>query len=185
MTRLASTLGAVNPQRHGLLAWSYDPNGVSTGTLLTNGTLYVSKVHVAIAGTATKLYWHVTAQGATPTSSQNWVGLYDTAGTKLVQTDVAADVAATSGLKTTTISSTSLGRDTSYYVAFLFNAATAPTVGRGTATNGFAALTNVGLAAADLRFAVAATSQTSLPSTITPGSFSSTNCVALWGALGP
>lgn len=67
------------------------------------------------------------------------------------------------------------------WAAFVWNAGTAPTLMRG---GGQAvSANNFNLANAGLRFAVNGTTQTALPSPITPASNTQTGAVALWAAL--
>lgn len=173
--------GTMSPQAHSLAAWAFDPATVTSGLALTAGTLYLVKMQAAVAASATKIYWHVTSSGATPTSSQNFVGLYSSAGTLLGSAGADSDY--TSGFKTSTITATAVAAGSFYWAAFLFNGATPPTLGRaGNVTTG-ASLVNVGLSAAQYRFATAGTSQTALPASITPAS-NTASAFALWAAIG-
>jgi hypothetical protein len=176
--------GAQQPVNHGFTAWSYDPVAAINTSLLTNGTVYLTKVHIPDDVTITKLYWWVTTIGATATAGQNFVGLYSSAGTRLAATGVDADIT-TTGLKTTTISGQALTAGSFVWVAMVFNAGTAPTVARGTGSTGIATAVNAGLTAGIYRFATNGTSQTSLPSSITPGSNTATGFAGPWVAVGP
>lgn len=172
------------PVNHGLTGWTYDPVIATTGSLLTNGTVYLSKVHIPDDTAITKLYWWVTTAGATPTAGQNWVGLYSAAGTRLATTGVDASISST-GLKTTTISSVNVTAGSFVWVAMVFNATTAPTIARATGSGGLATAVNAGLTAGVYRFATNGTTQTTLPASITPGSNTAAGFAGPWAAIGP
>jgi hypothetical protein len=149
----------------GLFGWSLDPAVIGTGQVVTNGTLFLSRVNVGVAGTATKLFWGINTVGVTPTAGQNFVSLFDSSGARLANIGVDARVT-TTGLFTETIN---VGLSPGFYwVGFLFNAATAPAVYRGASLN--ATLANTNLAVSQLRFATNGTSLTATPASITPGS---------------
>lgn len=173
-------LGQATPAAHGLTSWAFDPAICTGSQLLTNGTVYVVKMHVSNATTITKLYWQINAVATTPTAGQNEIGIYDSLGAKLASTNVDSVVLST-GLIVTTISSLALVPNTYYWVGMVFNAATAPTLGKGTSTGG--GLVNAGLSGATLRFATAATAQTVLPSSFTPSALTAAN-IPLWAAIG-
>jgi hypothetical protein len=174
--------GAVQPVNHGVAAWAFDPALATNSSLLTNGTVYLTKVHVPDDVSVTKLYWWVTTAGATPTAGQNEVGLYDSTGAKLASANVDADVSST-GLKTTTISQVNLTAGSWYWIAAVFNATTAPTVARSSGSAGIAAI-NLGLPASQFRFATNGTAQTVLPTTITPSANTAAGFAGPWAALG-
>lgn len=175
--------GEALPGNHNLVGWAFDPNLTSAGTLLTNGTQYFTAIYANRSASITKLYWHVSTAGVTPTASQNEVGLYDSTGAKLVSANVDADISST-GLKTTTVTSTAVSAGSFYWVAMLFNAATAPTVARASGVTGIGTLSNAGLTAASFRFAVNGTSKTALDASITPASNSASGFGGPWAAIG-
>ncbi|MDX3260693.1 glycosyl hydrolase family 28-related protein [Streptomyces sp. MI02-2A] len=157
--------GMASPREYGAIGWSVHPEQVNGGQVLTIGSLYLAAVYVPRNTTATKLFWGTTTAGATPTSGQNFVGLYNSSGTLLVSVNVDARVPVSNGFFTESINvGVSPGV---YWVAFLFNAATSPSVMRGPNIN--ASLVNFNLSPASYRFATNGTG-TALPATITPGS---------------
>lgn len=175
--------GAPTPAGQGLSAWTYDPTAATSSTLLTAGTIYLVKLENLPADTVTKVYWAVATAGATATAGQNWVGLFDSSGARLAQTGVDSDAGAGTGLKTTTITGQALTPGGFIWAAFLFNASTIPTVARSSTGTAAAAAYNAGTTAATMRAATAGTSQTTLPSSITPAS----NVAAtfpIWAAVG-
>ncbi len=181
---LQDQIGAPQPYHHGLAAWAYDPAVAVNGSLLTNGTVYLSKMTIVADVSATRLYWWVTAAGATPTAGQNQVGLYNSAGTLLASTTVDADISST-GLKTTTISSQNLTGGSFYWIGLVFNASTAPTLARTSGQAGIGSAVNAGLTAATYRFATNGVGQTSLPASITPASNTAAGFAGPWAAVGP
>jgi hypothetical protein len=179
----ANALGIVTPANHGLTAWTYDPILAASSSVLTGGVVYLAKIHVALLAAVTKIYWSVATAGATPTSAQNEVGLYDSTGAKLASTNVDSSVASTAGIRTTTIASQSLLTGAFYWAAFLFNAATNPALSRSNSVVS-SNLVNVGLATAVSRGATYGTAQTALPASLTAASLIPTPNV-LWAAVAP
>lgn len=178
-------LGEVTPAAHNLTAWSYDPSGAVNAIQITSGTVYLAKLHIARDATVTKLYWWMPVAGATTSAGQNFGGLYSSAGVRLAQADADATVTATAGLQTLTLASTALTAGTFVWAALLFNAGTAPTLAYASGATGATTALNVGLTAATYRYATAGTSQTALPSSITPGSNSPSLIAGPWVAIGP
>jgi hypothetical protein len=170
-------LGAAQPRDHGLLAWTADPATVSAGSIAISGTIYLAAVYVPRAGAVTKIWWNITNAAVTPTAGQNEVGLYDSAGTRLASANVDSATTGTGNISTT-ISSTTLSPGF-YWIAFVFHAATLPTLARSTVVAGIA---TVNQTAAASRFGTIGTG-TTLPSTITPSSISSTGQINYWAGL--
>lgn len=159
-------LGAAQARDFGLVAQTYDSNSAVSGQVTTGGTVYLMAVYVPRPVTVSSIVWYVHGVAVTPTAGQNEIGLYNSAGTKLASANV--DSAITSvNVKTTTITSTALVPGL-YWIGFVFNAATPPTLARGGDLN--AGLINANLGAASYRAATNGTGATALPSTITPGS---------------
>lgn len=186
----ALTLGGVSiaaipsnwqPEDYGLIAWQGDPSVFTSQTqLLTNGTIYLSGLRIRKATTITNVHWAPQAAGVTPTAGQNYAALVNSAGTILSSVGVDDKVTATAGTKVTAVlAAPQAVTPGMYWVAMLFNAATAPTLlrtsGQQTGTN------NYGLTAATYRYAINGTSATALPANFTPGS----NALgpALWAAV--
>lgn len=167
------------PQDHGWKAWSSDPTGATNSSLLTNGTVYLSQIAVRTSTLVSNIVWWVSVAGATPVSSQNFVGLYNSSGTRLATVNVDASISA-AGVKTSAITPVTLAAG-KYWVAMVFNASTAPTIARasGLTGDGF----NGGLTAATLRYATNGTGQTSLASSITPASNASSAFAGPWVAV--
>lgn len=162
------SLGLPRPASHNAaLAWTADPVTINGGTApVASGTVYLSALYVPKQFTATKLFWAVTSPGlGTPVAGQNFVGLYDSAGNRLASVNVDARTG-TNTMFTETISATLTPG--LYWVAFVFNATTLPTIAGPAGL--ITAATNFNTTASNNRWAVNGVSQTSLPATITPGS---------------
>jgi hypothetical protein len=170
--------GEMQPVDHGFQEWAFDPVISASGALAANGSVYLSRLPVRKAMTITSLWWSVVTSGASPVAGQNWVGLYDSTGTRLVQAGVDASISST-GPKQTTVTATALSPGY-VWVAFLFNGATAPTLARGST---FETTPNAGLATAALRFALNGTGRTTLATSITPASNTTNNAFTYWSAL--
>lgn len=182
--RGATQLGVPTPAASGLSAWAGDPTLVGSSTIAVSGTLYLVKLANLPADTVTKLYWGVATAGATATAGQNWAGLYDSSGARLVQTGIDSDAGAGTGLKTTTLTGTALSAGSFVWGALLFNCTTPPTISRSVTGAAAVAIANAGLATSALRFAVGGTGLTTLPSSLTLGSLTAA-AFAPWLAIGP
>lgn len=177
-------LGQATAPSHNLVAWAYDPAMNVNSTVLTGGTVYFTKLHITTSTNITKLYWHMATAGVTPTAGQNFGGLYDSAGTRLVTADADATVAGSTGLVTLTLGSTAVTAGTFIWAAVVFNAGTVPALARMGALAGTSTSVNVGLTAATFRFATAGTGQTSLPASVTPSSNTAATFAGPWMAIG-
>jgi hypothetical protein len=151
----------------GLLAQNFDWMAGGSTLLLTGGTLYLLRINIRAALTASNICVAVTSAGNnTGGSTGTFAGLYNSAGTLLSgSADVAATLASTGfkALPLTTPQALSAG--TFAWAAILVNLGTTqPTLQRSAA--GTQAM-NQNLAAASFRVAVNGTSLTALAS-ITP-----------------
>lgn len=171
--------GIMLPQDHGLECWSHDPYYPASSVIAVNGRIYAVKLPIRRTVDVDTIWWSVATAGATPTNDQNWVGLYDDAGVRLAQTDVDTDISSTGG-KATTITRTRLFGGTYVRVLFLFNAATAPTLVRGSS---FESAPNLNFSGATLRAAVVASAQTVLPTSFDPATLSSSNALTFFAGL--
>lgn len=159
-------LGMQQPRSHGAIAWTGDPASVSTGQAGTAGTVYLARVDVPRTVTATKLYWGINTAGSGVTAGQNFVGLYNTAGTRLANVGIDARIT-TTGLFTETISAALTPGV--YWVAWVINATGMPQIYRH-ASFLTATLLTFNQGTTNFRWATNATTQTSLPSPLTVGS---------------
>jgi hypothetical protein len=164
---------------HGLETWTHDPYYAQSSLIAVNGTAYFVRLNIRRSVTVDTIHWVIATAGATPTANQNQVGLYSSTGTRLAVTTVDASISS-SGSKATAITAQALTAGTFVWVAFLFNAATPPTLLRGSS---FATSPSINLTAATARAVVNGTGLTALPASITPASNSFTNNATYWAGL--
>lgn len=170
------------PAKHNLITWTQDPRTLrSTGDTLTGGVVYLAKLDIANRSTVvSNLLVGVITAGATLTSGQNFVGLYNSSGTLLATSADQTTAWATTGLKTAAITPQTLAVG-SYYVAILSNGTTKPVFATG-AGHGQDSITNAGLTTATAAFLTSGAGLTALPASITLGS-ASPNSGSRWAAL--
>lgn len=167
------------PEDHGLLVWTYDPVFASSNSTLTNGTVYLIGIYVRRSLTISKVWWAHSTAGATPTSTQNVAGLYSSVGSLLSSVNIDAKVTNGNAAQNATLTAPQVVTPGLYWIGLVFNATTAPTLLR---TNGaLQGLNNVNLTTSTKRFATNSTTQTTLPSSVTPASNADT--FAFWGAV--
>ena len=167
---------------YGLVAWTFEPFAASANAITTGGTRYLTAVVVRKTVTVAKAYIDLRTAGATLTSNQNLVGLYDSAGNLLaVSGDQSSAWSGATGLITVTFTAPVQIVPGTYWLAVLTNGSTQPTFRTNSSLNLNCA--NAGLAAAALRCAVNGTGQTTMPSTITPSSNTATNALPIWLGL--
>lgn len=172
--------GTDMPQDHGLITWSSHPDGMSNNTVVTGGTIYLTKVQVRSRVTVSNIVWWVTNAGITPTAGQNFVGLYNSSGAQVIApVNVDSSITA-AAVKTTAVTPTVI-QPGYYYIAMVFNAATLPGLARGSGQSGNG--WSVGLGTAALRYATNGTAATALPASFTLASNTNTGFAGPWAAL--
>jgi len=169
VTAAGNALGLPRPHNsnNAAIAWTADPVTINGSTApAASGTVYLSALYVSKSITATKLFWGVQTPGlGTPVAGQNFVGIYNSAGTLLQSVNVDGRTG-TNTIFTETISvALTPGM---YWIGFVFNATTLPGI-IGPAGL-LATAINFNDTASTSRWAVNGTGQTSLPATITPAS---------------
>lgn len=173
--------GSATPSDHGLISWAFDPSGVTGATQHNNGTILLVKVGIARAATANALCFHVAGGAVLPIAGQNEVGLYDSTGSLLAVANVDAVIVSTGG-KIVAIPGTVLAAGR-YWVAMVFNCTSAtPFVGNGAHITAAQSLINMGLVAAECRYALHGTG-TTLPASIDP-ELNTPHDAAVWAAIG-
>lgn len=155
------------PGDHALAAWSYDPSFALSGLTPTLGTVYLSAVYLRQAATISKCWFMLGTAAGTPTAGQNWAGLINASGTVLSTASLDTVVTGSNTPKFGTLSTPQSVAAGMYWVALLFNGATAPVVYKTAAP--FLGFGTVNQAAAAYRYATAGTGQTAL-NNITPAS---------------
>jgi hypothetical protein len=153
------------PADHGLAAWVYDPMLIAASTAPTSGTIYLLGLKIRQPVTVSKLYF---ALGGTPaagvTAGENFAGLYSSTALLASAATDASFGGALGSLVTCTITAQALTPG-QYWVAFLMNATTMPTLGDMWGATGQGGLYNLGLTAASYRIATGGTGATTLPGT--------------------
>lgn len=168
------------PALNGLKAWTYDTAGMTAGTSLGAGILYMTRLTLDVADTITNLHCYITQAGSGLTASQNWAGLYTAAGVLVAQTADMSTLWTGTDSIVMPLTSTYSAVAGDYYVAFLANGTTTPVVGRThTASNRFL---NTNLAAADSRVCLKGSGQTTLPATVTMSGVTQA-APGFWGGL--
>lgn len=170
------------PADHGLLAWTQDPATLrNAGDNVTAGVVYLSKVKIVDRSTVvSNILYGVVLAGTGLTAAQNFVGLYNSSGTRLAVSADQTTNFGSLGLKTAAITPQTLAVG-SYYVAILVNL-TPGTIPQFATGAGGSSATNAGLTAGTARFLTALTGQTTLPASITLSS-GSVNNASRWAAL--
>jgi hypothetical protein len=175
------------PSDSNLAAWTYDSifADASSTTIPSQGVLYLVAMQPRQTFTTTKVYISTQVVGNTATAGQNWIGLYNSAGTLCASKGIDSVVTASVGLQTITWTTPFTGPAGLYWVGFFFNASTNPTIDRR-ATPADNQTQNVGLTTTNYRFCQqAGPFTTSLPSPLTVSSNSISGSPRLfWSAIG-
>ncbi|WP_327132009.1 hypothetical protein OG311_13545 [Streptomyces sp. NBC_01343] len=173
--------GAVSSVDMGYKSWAYDTVAAGTPLITTTATIYLARLQCRRPETWTNLHLGITAVGSTLTSSQNFVGLYNSAGTRVaVSADVTSTFAGTIGEKTIPFASPASVTPGFYWAAILCTGSTPVTLVRSAGS--VADLGNAVVGAAGRRFGTIGTG-TSLPASITPSSIAATTSNTYWVAI--
>src|SRR5579859_252468 len=166
------------PGNNGLQAENFDITACqSSGGAMVAGTVYAMRIDIKRQITVTNLWYWVTSAAATAVVGENFIGIYNSAGTQLAKAGI--DSLLTANAQNATITATTLAPGT-YYVLMVVNATTMPSLARSAAT---VSMCDINTATSLLRFAVNATAQTALPSPATLGSNVATNAFPFWVGL--
>ncbi|TXS16344.1 hypothetical protein EAO70_12970 [Streptomyces sp. adm13(2018)] len=160
---------ATRPADSSLKAWTFDPATNLVAQVLTTGLLEMVKLPIRTATTITNIVAAISTAGSGLTASQNWAGLYSSAGTLLSQTADQTTAWASTGVKVMPLAAPQVVAAGTYYVAFVSNGTTPPQMPRGSSLGIGADLLNLGLTAATARYATAGT-VTALPASVTMAS---------------
>lgn len=161
------------PADLGLEAWMFDPVLCTASGTLNSGVIYLFGLQIRRDVSVSTVLTLTGATGASGvTASQNFIGLYNSGGTRLSQVATDASYSPTNSVISTSLGSTALVPG-QYWVGWLMNASTMPTLSRTTIVSTVVA--NLSQTGATARYATAGATQTTLPATITPSSNSRTN----------
>lgn len=167
----------MGPADHGFETWTHDPYAASSSVAAVNGRIYAVKLPLRRTRTLASMWWAIASSGVTPTAGQNFVGVYTPAGVQLNSLNVDANVTG-SGPQESVFSA---ALNTSFvWSLFLFNAATPPTLVRGSSFEG---TPNINLPTNARRAAVVASGATALPASFDPATLTTTNCLTFFAAL--
>lgn len=160
----------------GLLGWSGDPAAAVGSLQTTAGVLYLMEIRLR-TGTVNTLYLRVGNAGATLTSGQNLLGLYDSAGTRAAVTADQSTAWTTTGTKSAALTASYSATGGVFYLGILTNGTTQPT---------FVASSSLGqpnfTRAAPFRASTSGTGLTALPASVTLSSAAALGQVILAGA---
>lgn len=168
------------PADHGVISWSFEPTSAVNAVALTAGVLQLTRVTIRAATTITNIVIGVNAAGVTLTASQNFAGLYNSAGVLLGSTaDQSANWTST-GVKIMPLTGSVSAAADFYWVATLSNGTTPPQVPRS--SNSPANLQNLGSTAATSFFATFGSGLTALPASFTPSALTPSQ-LTWWAAV--
>lgn len=162
------------PADQGLIAWSFQPQ-LSTGqtSALTAGVIYLARVIIRSAATVSNVLLGVTTAGTSLANTT--VGLYDFTGARQAVTADQSTVFQSVGFKQIAFTSTYAAPAGNYWVAVLVGSGTPPQLSGSVSSTLTASTANAGVTASTARWATNGTSQSALPSTITPASNATSN----------
>jgi len=172
---------SIVPSDHGLLAWSMDLDSAVSGTTLIAGTVYLVKVPIRYALTATYLWFSLTVAGV-GTSTGSYVGLYSSAGSLLTGSADLGTAIAIGNHQVALTTPQALTAGSFVWAAMVTNQSSSQPAVRSPFNFTSPASPNIGLTAATYRIAVPAggTTQTALPGSFTPSSNTNTGAAQLW-----
>ncbi|MFE7029440.1 hypothetical protein ACFU9Y_03955 [Streptomyces sp. NPDC057621] len=156
------------PADQGLLAWSFDPSFAANVSAPVGGSVYLVKVFLRQAATISKVVLMTVSAGSGLTANQSYAGLYTASGTRVGVTASQSSAWTTANntlsMALTSPYSASAG---AYYVAFVSNGSVRPGFVCGTSLGATRTAGNANLSAGGYRYCIAATGQTSLPTSLT------------------
>jgi hypothetical protein len=171
------------PADNNLLTANGDPWQSQNTFLMIAGTVYLMKLTARSAFTVTNIWLGLQTAGS-GTSTGCYVGLYSSTGSLLSgSSDIAASLTGTTGpISNPLTTPQAVAAGSSVWVAVLCNLGTTQATlykSAGVAPG----LGNVNLIAANYRFAVNGTLQTSLPGSITPSSNAAPGGAQFWAGV--
>lgn len=166
------------PSDLGYKSWAYDPASASTPLITGDGVVYLVRLQARRSEVWTNLHVGITTIGATLDSGQNFVGLYNSAGTKVAESaDITSTFAGTTGEKQIPFATPVTVSAGFYWGAIVCNGTTPVTLVRCAGSVADIGSFNVG--AAGRRFGTIGTG-TALAASITPASIAATTSNTYW-----
>lgn len=180
--RILQGLNGQEAKLQNYITWNHNPLLIQgTAGANTSGTIYLHRVYLAQGQTVTGIGYGVQTAGATLTSGQNLIGLYDSSGNRVALTADQSTNWTSTGYKSTNLTATySVTTAGYYYVAFLAVGTTPPAFHQQ--ANASQTFYNANTSAGTFNHCSDGTGQTSLPTSITLGSTASTG-VNTWVAI--
>lgn len=179
----ATATAPVSPSDFGLISWNYDPELAANQSSPTNNTVTLMRVNLRQAQPVTNVCVFIGTGGTGLTTSENFAGLYTSAGSLVASTADQTAAWAGTGLMSMALASGPYTVAAGFYwVAVLSNesAGAPPMLLRMSAPISSAAL-NLGQGAALARAGTAGTG-TTLPPSFTPSSITSTS-ICWWAGI--
>lgn len=157
------------PGDQGLIAWSGDPAGVGSTSAPASGAVRLMRIVLRRAATLSTVWLVVGTAGATLTSGQNLLGLYNASGTRVALTADQTTAWGSTGIKSAAFTGSYAAAAGTYFVAILAVGTTPPAFGVNSVLSGGLAA-NANLSVSTGRALNGPTAQTSLPASITMAS---------------
>lgn len=172
-----------NPVDHNRIAWTFDPASNSGSSTIATGTPFMSKVWVREPTTLSTVGVSITTAGVALTAGQNFLGIYNAAGTRIaVSADQTAAWAGTGFIEAAMTAPVAVTPG-AYFLTILANGTTSPNFARGAVAGSGASTINFGLTATTGRYATGPAAQTSLPASITMAS-RTLSAISMWSVVG-
>ena len=157
--------GGIEPDDHGLLAWTMDPMlSPGVATLTAAQVLHVMKLRTRKPITVTNIVAVVTAVGVTLTANRCYAALYDAAGNLLSQTADQSAAWLSAGNKVMALAAPQQIPAGNFYVGLMYAGTTSPTFPRGSNVN--TATVNMNVSGLALRSATVGAALTAPPASI-------------------
>lgn len=153
--------------RFGFVGWNYDPviGSAVTGPG-TDQQLYMLEVQLPNDATVTNVNLGIGVAGSGFTANRNFVGIYNTAGTLLMGSADQATTWSSAGLAVSPLSSPIALAAGTYFVGFMMQATTKPTLLRTSSTANLGNVLNANQSAEEFRFSTDGTGLTALPASV-------------------
>jgi hypothetical protein len=175
--------GLPTPEDQGLLTWAFDPVHAVSFTATASGVLSLTKVWLRQSVMVTNVLYAVAIAGTGLTAGQNFLGLYDSTGTRVALTaDQTGNMGGT-GLITAAFTSPYVASAGFYWVGILTNASgSSPQLARAGAL-AVSNLASAGTSVATRRYGSVGSGQTGLPASFIPSSITAITNGTFWVAL--